>query len=172
MSPLSLVHVLVALVAVILGSTIFALRKGDRRHRRLGWIYAACMTASLAAILIRGGRHPSPFHGYAVLVLASIAAAIFASRRRAWHGALMSFSMLAAIVAIGGVAGGLILGVGKGPAYYRMFNVVIVAITLLGLAIINTRPVIWRGADLRIRAWFTAIVVIATAALVVAQFRI
>lgn len=180
MSLLSLLHVFLALLAMFIGIALFAMRKGDRRHRVFGWAYVAFMLASLVAILIRGAEHPLPFHAYAVITAAGVVAALLASRLRArmpswraWHAALMSFSMLAAIVAVGGVIGGVLLGVATGPAYYRMFNIVIAGLTLGGLWIINTRPVIWRdrsAAMLRVRSRFTAFVVMVSAGLVVSQW--
>ena len=182
MSLLSTVHVLLALLAMVLGFALFAMRKGDRRHRILGWAYVAFMLTSLVAILVRGVDHPRPFHAYAAITAAGVVAALLASRLRArmpswraWHAALMSFSMLAAIVAVGGVVGGVILGVGTGPVYYGMFNVVIATLTLAGLWLINTRPVIWRdrsAAALRVRSRFTAFVIVVSAGLVVAQWAV
>jgi len=116
----------------------------------LGWLYIGCLLTSLTAIIARSFSHPTPFHGYAAVVVGGLMAAILASRFRnrllawrSWHAALMSFSMLGAAVAIGGVGGGVALGVGKGPAYYRMFNAVIVCVTAVGLWIIDTRPIVW-----------------------------
>jgi len=180
MSTLSIVHVLLGLVAVSIGSVILALRKGDSRHRVLGWLYLGCILTSLTAIMARGLSHPTPFHGYAAVIMGVLMAAVLASRFRShvpdwrsWHAALMSFSMLGAAVAIGGVVGGLALRVGKGPAYYRMFNLVIVCFTALGLSIINTRPVIWgplvAARRRRLRFWFSAFVVTISIALVAAQ---
>lgn len=150
MSSLSIAHILAALVAVGIGVGIFASRKGDRRHRVLGWWYVGLMSVGLVAILVRGATTPRPFHGYALIIALGIVAAVLASifrshirSWRAWHAALMSFSMLGASVAIGGVVGGLAMGLGNGPAYFRMFNVVIVVITLAGLWLILTRSVIW-----------------------------
>jgi hypothetical protein len=138
------------------------------------------MLTSLAAILIRGATQPRPFHGYALVTAGGVMAAVVASRLRArlpswraWHAALMSFSMLAAIVAIGGVIGGVIIGAGTGAVYYRMFNTVIVVITLLGLWVINTRTIIWRdktAGERRARLQFTAVVLTVSAALVLAQW--
>lgn len=179
MSLLSLVHVLVGLLAVITGGVLLATRKGDRRHRLFGWAYVAFMLVSLAAILIRGASHPSPFHVYAAVTAAGIVAAVAASRVRAriaawraWPAVLMSFSMLAAIVAIGGVVAGLVLGLGSGPEYYRVFNVVILGVTLIGLWLINTRSVIWRGiaAETRVRTQFTIFVLTVSISLVAAQW--
>lgn len=178
---LSLVHILAALLALGLGFTIFSLAKGDRRHRLFGWAYVGLMLTSLVAILIRGASDPKPFHGYALIVATGLVAAILASRFRtrlstwrSWHAILMSFSMLAAIVAIGGVLGGVVMGIGKGPAYYRMFNTVIVIFTLTGLWFINTRSVIWTsqlGHGRSVRRWFTAGVVLVSAGLVFAQWK-
>lgn len=42
-SPISLVHVIVALLAVGLGTGLLLTRKGTARHRQLGYIYAGCM---------------------------------------------------------------------------------------------------------------------------------
>jgi hypothetical protein len=93
---------------------------------------------------------------------------------RSWHGALMSLSLLGAVTAIGGVIGGLALGVGRGPVYYRMFNGVIVTFTGIGLWIINTRPVIWGRQPTpehrKVRLWFTAAVITMSGALVLAQW--
>jgi hypothetical protein len=86
----------------------------------------------------------------------------------------MSFSMLGAAVAVGGVIGGLVLGVGKGPVYYRMFNAVIVCFSMTGLWIINARPVLWGGVikprERTVRIWFSGIVATVSGALVLAQW--
>jgi uncharacterized membrane protein len=181
MSLLSIVHVLLGLVAVIMGCVIFALPKADSRHRLLGWLYLGCALTGLTAIIVGGLSHPGPFHGYAVVILSGLIAAILVSRFRSrvpawrsWHGALMAFSMLGAAVAIGGVVGGLVLGVGKGPVYYRMFNAVIVCFSTAGLWIINVRPVLWgRVAGPRertVRVWFSALVAAVSLALVLTQW--
>ena len=108
-------------------------------------------------------------------------AAVLASRFRkkigawrSWHGALMSLSLLGGVIAIVGVIGGLALGVGKGPVYYRMFNAVIVIFTGVGLWIINTRPIIWGRQPppehRRARLWFTGAVITVSGTLVLAQW--
>ncbi|HET8924516.1 MAG TPA: hypothetical protein VFN26_16150 [Candidatus Acidoferrum sp.] len=181
MSLLSLIHVALGLMAVAIGFVILGLRKGDPRHRVLGWAYAGCLVAGLTSIIVQGLSHPTPFHGYAALMMAGVIAAILASRFRkkivawrTWHGALMSMSLLGAVIAIGGVIGGLALGAGRGPVYYRMFNGVIVIFTGIGLWIINTRPVIWGRQPppehRRVRLWFTAAVITMSGALVLAQW--
>jgi uncharacterized membrane protein len=182
-SPLSLVHILLGLVAVIVGLVIFGLRKGDPRHRTLGWVYVACLLTSLVGILVRGRLHPTPFYAYAGVMAGCLVTAVLASRLRArvadwrsWHAGLMSFSMIGCAVAIGGVTGGVLIGAGSGPEYYRMFNVVIVCVTAIGLAIIATRPVIWRpmAANRRrhVRLWFGGLVASVSLALVVAQYAL
>jgi uncharacterized membrane protein len=181
MSPLSIVHVLLGLVAVIMGCVIFALPKADSRHRVLGWLYLGCALTGLTAIIVRGLSDPTPFHGYAVVIMAGLIAAVLVSRFRSrvpawrsWHGALMSFSMLGAAVAVGGVVGGLVLGVGKGPVYYRMFNAVIVCFSTTGLWIINARPVLWGCAikprERTVRFWFSGLVAMVSVTLVLAQW--
>ena len=183
MSSLALVHVALGLAVLALGAMIVAARKGDRRHRRLGWAYVACMAVSLAAIVAAGRDHFAPFHAYAGAVLLALVIAGAAPRLRRgvrtwriWHGALMSFTLLAALIALGGVAGGLLMGVAKGPAYYRMFNIVIGVLTIVGVAVVATRPVIWGRAVLphaaRARIVFATLVVCASVALIGAQMSL
>jgi uncharacterized membrane protein len=183
MSSLALVHVALGLVVLALGAMIVAARKGDARHRRFGWAYVSCMAVSLVAIVVAGRDHFAPFHAFAGAVLLALVIAGSAPRLRRsvrawriWHGALMSFTLLAALIAVGGVAGGVLIGVGKGPAYYRMFNVVIGVMTLIGLTVVATRPVIW-GHNVaphaaRARIVFATLVVCASAALIVAQMSL
>jgi uncharacterized membrane protein len=180
MSSHSLAHVLLGAIALILGVCVVALRKGDARHRALGWSYVAFMGTSLVAILAGARGHLRPFHGYAAVILGALIAAAWVprlrARIRAWrslHAALMSLSILGAFIAVGGVLGGVLLGIATGPAYYRMFDGIIVAFTAVGLAVIGTRPIIWgrtvREPDRRARAWFSSFVVAISLALVVAQ---
>lgn len=181
MSPFSIAHVLMALVALGAGVAIALMRKGTRLHRILGWTYAVLMLAGLVAITIAGRDDLSPFHGYALGVSVALLAAIAVSRLRrhvpgwrAWHAALMSFSMLAACVALGGVVGGVALGLPDGPGYYRMFNVVIAFVTALGLWLIATRAVIWGarpGARERaIRLKYGVAVIAVSVALIASQW--
>lgn len=181
MSLLSIVHVLLGLVAVIIGCVIFALPKADSRHRILGWLYLGSALTGLTAIVVRGLSDPAPFHGYAVVIMGGLIAAVLVSRFRSrlpawrsWHGALMSFSMLGAAVAVGGIIGGLVLGVGKGPVYYRMFNAVIVCFSIAGLWIIRVRPVLWGYVpgprERRVRLWFSGLVITVSVALVLSQW--
>jgi uncharacterized membrane protein len=181
MSPFSVFHISAGLVALTVGFLIIGLRKGNHRHRVLGWIYVASMLASVIAIFVRGKL--VPFHGYAAVtagvVVAGVAATRFRRRLtawRSWHGALMAFSTLAAVVAVGGTVGAPAVGASNGPPYWRMFDVVIVCFTIIGLWIINTRPVIWGrrvGPDeRRVRLWFTGFVVALSVALVLTQLTL
>ncbi len=164
MTILSITHVLTAFIALGIGIAIFVRRKGDRPHKLLGWIYVALMVPGLIAIIIAGGATPRPFHLYALVIVVCVLAAIAASRFRhrlpgwrAWHAALMSFSMIGACAATGGVVGGVVMGLGNGPDYYRMFNIAIAIISALGLWLLLKHPVIWgpkpgeREQNIRVR---------------------
>lgn len=172
----SLVHIAAGALALLVGGAILALRKGDRRHKLLGRAYLAAMGVALAIVIARGAVRLTPFHLYAVLVAIALIGAFAAPRLRfpawrAWHAALMSFSILGALVAVGGVVAGVALGVGTGPAFFRAFNLVIVGATTIGLLLIDLK--IWRTArtpsERRARVAFHAATIVATAAIVVAQ---
>ena len=70
--------------------------------------------------------------------------------------------------------GGVAIGAGSGPTYYRMFNAVIASITIAGLWLINTRRVIWGNVPARrlVRVQFTVLIVIVSAGLIVAQWAV
>ncbi len=67
----------------------------------------------------------------------------------------------------------MLVGDGNGPAFYRMFNGVILVFTALGLWLINTRKVIWQRQlgvqDHGARIRFSLLAASASALLVVAQ---
>jgi hypothetical protein len=92
---------------------------------------------------------------------------------RSWHGALMSLTVMGSLMAMASIVGGVLVGDGSGPAFYRMFNGIIVVATALGLWLINTRPVIWgrqpTSEAQRARLRFTALAVAASLLLVIAQ---
>ncbi len=46
-SPVSVVHVIAALLALITGTTILFTAKGTARHRQIGWLYAGSMAVLL-----------------------------------------------------------------------------------------------------------------------------
>jgi uncharacterized membrane protein len=181
MHPLSLVHFGAGLLALLAACVIFALPKGSRLHRVLGWTYVMAMGTSLVAILVRTALAPRPFVLYAIGVVAVLVAAVAMSRLRrrvvawrAWHGALMALTCLAALMAMAGIAGGVALGATEGPAFYRQFNVAIAVLTALGLAFIVRRPVIWgrtpRPVEETARRRYAALVLVSSAALVAGQW--
>jgi uncharacterized membrane protein len=179
LEPLSLLHLLASLAALLTGSWMARLPKGDRRHRRLGWWYVALMATGLAGIIVARWSRPRPFVGYAVLTLAVLGLAVAASRLRArvgtwraWHGALMSFTLLGAWVAAASIVGGGLIGDGSGAPFYRLFDALIAVGTVV--VIINTRRVIWGrgGAERRSRRWYSALVAGSALALIAAQWRL
>jgi hypothetical protein len=181
MTPLSLLHLATGLLALLAAAAIFALPKGSRLHKGLGWTYVVAMGTSLLAILARTQLAPRPFVAYAVGVAAVLAAAVAVSRLRrhlptwrAWHGALMALTTLAALMALAGIVGGAATGAMTGPPFYRQFNVAIVVLTVLGAGLIASRPVIWgrhpRPAERRARGKYVALVLASSAALVAGQW--
>src|SRR5215469_7795858 len=154
MNPYSLLHLVAALAALVIGLLMLRLRKGDHRHRVLGWWYVGLMSIGLIAIITRMGSRPHPFMGYAVMILIVLSTAVGASRYRsrvptwrAWHGALMSLTIMAAVIAVSSIVGGVIIGSGSGAPFYRMFNILIAVGTVAGLGVINTRRIIWGRAN-------------------------
>ena len=177
----SLVHRGAGALALLVALAIFALPKGSRLHRWLGWTYVVAMGASLLAILVRTAFAPRPFVLYAVGVVAvlAIAATLPRVRRRvaawrAWHGALMALTTLAALIALTGIIGGVLVGATSGPPFYRQFNVVIAVLTAAGLAFIALRPVIWgrapRPQEQSARRRYAALVLVSSALLVAGQW--
>jgi len=82
MPPLGLVHLACAVVALGAGAGVLLLRKGTRRHRRLGWVYVAAMLGlNLTALLIYRlfGRF-GPFHLAALLSLVTVLAGLLPAR--------------------------------------------------------------------------------------------
>lgn len=69
------VHMLAALAGVALGGTILTLRKGDTRHRTMGWIWTLFMAATAASSLFivgLNGDHWSLIHllsGWTLIIL-------------------------------------------------------------------------------------------------------
>jgi uncharacterized membrane protein len=179
MNPYSLLHLVAALAALVIGLVMLRLRKGDRRHRMLGWWYVWLMSIGLIGIVIRTWSRPHPFVGYAVMILIVLSAAVGASRYRsrvpawrAWHGALMSLTIMGAAIAASSIVGGVIIGNGSGAPFYRMFNILIAVGTVAGLWVIDTRLIIWGRANPERVAlwWYSALVVGSSTALIAAQW--
>lgn len=81
---IALVHVLAAGAALASGSAVAVMAKGTPRHARMGRLYLGAMLAlNASALLIYDltGR-PNPFHFFALVSLASLAAGWSAARRR------------------------------------------------------------------------------------------
>jgi uncharacterized membrane protein len=179
MNPYSILHVIAALAALVIGLLMLALRKGDRRHRVLGWWYVALMSIGLIGIVIRTWGRPHPFMGYAVMILIVLSTAVGASRYRsrvptwrAWHGALMSLTIMGAVIAASSIVGGVIIGNGSGAPFYQMFNILIAVGTVAGLGVINTRRIVWGRANPEkvTRRWYSVLVVGSSTALIAAQW--
>jgi uncharacterized membrane protein len=180
MGILGLLHAISGLGALLVAMAIIALPKGSRVHRVLGWTYASLMAVGLVAILVHTRNAPPPFAGYAVFVIGLLLVAIAVSRYRAriaawraWHGALMSLTILGALMAFGSIVGGLAIGASSGPPFYRLFNVIIIAMTALGVVLIASMRVIWgrqpRPAEQIARIVFATLTIASSLALVLAQ---
>lgn len=96
-------HVVAAVLALIGGAVVLAMRKGTARHRRWGRGYSLMLTAmalsSFGVYELRDG--PSVFHVISVLVLVVLAAGVAQPLRRRhrpgwmfWHLTLMQISYL------------------------------------------------------------------------------
>jgi len=179
MSGLSIAHALTGLLTLLLALGILLRRKGDRLHRRLGWIAAGGMLLALCSAITLGILHVfDAFDAYAVAALVALLGAVGASRFRNrlpdwrfWHGALMCFTVLTAVAALSGVIGGVVIGDGNGPRFYRLFNILILIVTVAGLLLINWRVGKWiaPGRPRRPLWYFNGGVVLVTAFLVIMQ---
>jgi hypothetical protein len=95
MNPYSLLHLVAALAVLVIGLVMLRLRKGDRRHRVLGWWYVCLMSIGLIGIVIRTWSRPHPFMGYAVMILIVLSTAVGAP----------FYQMFNILIAVGTVAG-------------------------------------------------------------------
>lgn len=90
-APAVQIHAFAALALLPLTALLFSLRRGDRRHRVLGWTWVALMTvvavSSFAIQEIRFLGPFSPIHLLSVLALAGLVQAVRAARRRGRSGA-------------------------------------------------------------------------------------
>jgi uncharacterized membrane protein len=89
-SGIGVVHTACAVLALLVGATIFLRPKGTRGHARLGWTYVACMAivnATALAIYRLTGRF-NLFHGLAMAIFAMVAVGLaqvtFRPRPRRW----------------------------------------------------------------------------------------
>ncbi len=76
-------HVVTVFIALALGPVQFALPKGTRTHRALGWVWAGAMAATaLASLFIRDINNGafSPIHIFSVMTLVGLPMGIVAAR--------------------------------------------------------------------------------------------
>lgn len=106
MSPVALLHLVSALVAMVAGAVVLLRRKGGKRHRVTGRIYfAAMLTLNVTALMIYrlfGGF--GPFHVAALVSLATVVPGVMAARSRhpGWldrHYYWMTFSYVGLLAA-------------------------------------------------------------------------
>jgi uncharacterized membrane protein len=107
LSPATLVHLVLALGALLLGPVALRLRKGSRGHRGIGYAWVTLMAgAALSSAFIRDFRLPNVF-GYTPIHLLTIATFVgitlglwhIASRRVQRHRRVMQFTYGAAVIA-------------------------------------------------------------------------
>lgn len=78
LDPFGLIHAALGLLALVLGLAVVLQRKGTRLHRGTGYAYVSAMlllNATALAIYDLYGRF-GPFHGAALISLATVAAAL------------------------------------------------------------------------------------------------
>ncbi len=78
------VHLAAMVVVLALTPVLLWQRRGTRRHRLLGWIWASgMMVSAFDSLWVRGIRHGqfSPIHALSVLVLVATPWAVYAARR-------------------------------------------------------------------------------------------
>ncbi|MDO9222146.1 MAG: hypothetical protein Q7U20_00360 [Caulobacter sp.] len=78
------IHMLAAVAGVALGATILSLRKGDTRHRALGWTWTLFMIATAGSSLFiigLNGDSWSIIHLLSGWVLVTLPLAVWAARR-------------------------------------------------------------------------------------------
>ena len=143
LDPFGLVHALIGLAALLAGLAVLLTRKGTPRHRQLGLVYFWSMVAlNGTALMIYDlwGRF-GPFHGAALVSLATVLAGFVPAYRRkpsAWmehHAMFMSWSYVGLVAAFISEIATRVPGVGFGPAVIGATAVTVVG----GGALIHTR---------------------------------
>lgn len=84
MDMLGWIHLAFAVLAMVAGPVVLLLRKGDRRHRMVGWTYISAMVGlNITALGIYDllGRF-GPFHIAALASLVTVIAGLIPVRRR------------------------------------------------------------------------------------------
>jgi len=78
-----LAHLLFALVAVLLGTTVLLRRKGDFTHKALGWCWASLMlTAAVSSFFIQARGRFSLIHILSVVILVTVPLGVVHIRRK------------------------------------------------------------------------------------------
>ncbi|HRP12445.1 MAG TPA: DUF2306 domain-containing protein [Terricaulis sp.] len=83
LSPLVQFHIYTAVAALLIGPVQFAMPKGTRTHRAVGWVWAACMGATaIATLFIRDMRDGafSPIHLFSLMALIGLPWALWLAR--------------------------------------------------------------------------------------------
>lgn len=102
-------HILAALGMVALGGVLFSLRKGDRLHRMMGWIWTVLMTITAGSSLFIVGINGdvwSFIHLLSGWTLVALPAAVYAARRHkvAIHRRAMTGLFVGGALVAGGFA--------------------------------------------------------------------
>jgi uncharacterized membrane protein len=85
--PLIALHLAAALIALAVGATVMARRKGTINHKRLGWFWVVLMaTVAVTSIFIRDYRLPNiagytPIHALTLFALISLPRGIYHIRQ-------------------------------------------------------------------------------------------
>jgi len=78
-----LAHLLFALVAVLLGTTVLLRRKGDFTHKALGWCWVSLMlTAAVSSFFIQARGRFSLIHILSVVILVTVPLGVVHIRRK------------------------------------------------------------------------------------------
>jgi uncharacterized membrane protein len=78
-----LAHLAVAVLAVVLGTTVLLRRKGDRTHKSVGWAWVCLMlAAALTSLFIQARDRFSVIHVFSVVVLVMVPLAVLHIRRK------------------------------------------------------------------------------------------
>ncbi|MDU0371433.1 DUF2306 domain-containing protein [Hymenobacter endophyticus] len=102
-SPIGLVHLVSALLAMVAGAVVLLNRKGSPLHKRIGYLYVAAMLAvnATAFFIYRVTGHFGVFHWFALVSLASMAGGMVPVLVRKhisgwiyWHYYFMSWSVV------------------------------------------------------------------------------
>lgn len=141
---LGTIHVVLAIIAIAVGATMFLLKKGGRSHRTLGYLYSvALLLVNLSALSVyQDSEGLGPFHILALVSLVTLGAGIlpafFRKPKTAWmprHAYFMSWSYIGLIAA---GAGQLATTISEFPGVVAV-GVPSIVIVLIGGAVIHAR---------------------------------